>query len=376
MDGRRFDAATADEVAVDAAAKLPPLVMRFGAFGDMVLLTVLLRQLHARLGRPVDVISSGPWTKPLLEGHPCVGRLFLVRSRRTPYWLSLDQRRLVAWLRERGAGPTWFCDTQLGKDLLHRGGIPDEYICEYRSFKWLPEEGFADRYIRMGNESPRAFAGRLPAARSAVSRAAQLLLTDADRAAADGWLARRGLAGRPFIVVHPGSSHIARRAIRSPTGTDRYWPEERWAKVIQAVRDLRPDHAVLLTGTRAERKFNAAIITRSGATDVHNVANELVVRTLLPVLERAHSMISIDTGPAHAAAALGCPVVAVFGTQNATLYRPGGATTRAVEVITGSVNGVQNILGITAESVIAAWLDLIRSTESPGRHSVKSLTCD
>jgi hypothetical protein len=45
-------------------------------------------------------------------------------------------------------------------------------------------------------------------------------------------------------------------------------------------------------------------------------------------------------------------------------------------VITGSVNGVQNILGITAESVIAAWFDLIRSTESPGRDSVKSLTCD
>ena len=90
---------------IRAAAERPPLVMRFGAFGDMVLLTVLLRQLHARFGKPVDVISSGPWTKPLLEGQPSLGRLFVIRSRRTPYWLSLDQRRLVAWLRERGAGP-------------------------------------------------------------------------------------------------------------------------------------------------------------------------------------------------------------------------------------------------------------------------------
>ncbi len=45
------------------AAELPPLVMRCGAFGDMVLLTVLLEQLHARLRRPVDVIASGPWTR-------------------------------------------------------------------------------------------------------------------------------------------------------------------------------------------------------------------------------------------------------------------------------------------------------------------------
>jgi heptosyltransferase-2/heptosyltransferase-3 len=375
MGGPGIRAAAKDEAALDAAGELPPLVMRFGAFGDMVLLTVLLRQLHARFGKPVDVISSGPWTKPLLEGQPSVGRLFVIRSRRTPYWMSLDQRRLVAWLRRRGAGPTWFCDIHLGKDLLHRGRIPDEYICDSRSFKWLPEEGFADRYIRLANESPAAFAGRLPAPHPPVSRAAQIVLTAAARAEADEWLARRDLTGRPFIVIHPGSRHIARRGLRSRAGSDKYWPEARWGQVLKTVRDLRPDHAVLLSGTPKERKFNADIMASSAVTDVHNVADDLPIRTLLPLLERAHSMISVDTGPAHAAAALGCPTVSLFGTANAALFRPGGATTAAV-ALTGTVNGVQNILGITAEAVIAAWFDLIRSAEMPAAHSVKSLTCD
>src|SRR5207244_3508167 len=83
--------------------EVPPLVMRCGAFGDMVLLTVLLRQLAVRFGKRVDVISSGPWTRPLLDGQGAVGRLRILRSRRTPYWLSIEQHRLVAWLRERGA---------------------------------------------------------------------------------------------------------------------------------------------------------------------------------------------------------------------------------------------------------------------------------
>src|SRR6185503_14538097 len=65
------------------AAEVRPLVLRCGAFGDIVLLTVLLRQLHLRFGKPVDVISSGPWTPPLLEGESAVGRLFMIRSRRT-----------------------------------------------------------------------------------------------------------------------------------------------------------------------------------------------------------------------------------------------------------------------------------------------------
>ena len=48
--------------------------------------------------------------EPLLHGQPGVGEIFSMRSRKTPYWLNADQRRVVRKLRARGAGPTWFCD--------------------------------------------------------------------------------------------------------------------------------------------------------------------------------------------------------------------------------------------------------------------------
>ena len=353
------DIRPAQERRIGVAAGLPPLVMRFGAFGDMVLLTVLLRHLYERFRKPVDVISSGPWTRPLLEGQPWVGRLVIVRSRRIPYWLSLDQRRLVAWLRERGAGPTWFCDTRPGKDLLLRGGIPDDFICDLRSLVRKPGETYADRYLRLGDDSPAALVGRLPPPRPATSRAAQIVLTAAARAAADEWLARRGLAGRPLVVVHPGSRHVARRRwLRSRAGASKYWPESRWGAVIHAVRRRLPDHAILLSGTPAEHRFNEDIRVRARVDDVHNVAKNLPIRTLLPLLERAHSVISVDTGPAHAAAALGCPTVALFGLAHPVLYRPGGATTPAV-ALSGEVDGARNILGITVDAVIKAWLELV-----------------
>ncbi|GAC1456162.1 MAG: hypothetical protein PVSMB6_13800 [Steroidobacteraceae bacterium] len=68
---------------IQAAARTP-LVMRCGALGDMVLLTVLLTQLRRRFGKPIDVIASGPWCEPLLVSHPAVGRMLPGRSRRTP----------------------------------------------------------------------------------------------------------------------------------------------------------------------------------------------------------------------------------------------------------------------------------------------------
>ena len=76
----------------------------------MVLLTALIRVLYAEFRVPVDIVTSGPWSEPLLRGQPGVGEILSMRSRKTPYWLSADQKRVVRQLRARGLGPTWFCD--------------------------------------------------------------------------------------------------------------------------------------------------------------------------------------------------------------------------------------------------------------------------
>src|SRR5882757_3945886 len=101
-----------------------PLAVRCGAFGDMVLLTALIRVLHAEFRCPVDIVTTGPWSEPLLSGQPGVGEILTMRSRKTPYWLSVDQQRVVRQLRARGIGPTWLCDSDQGvQHILDRAGI-------------------------------------------------------------------------------------------------------------------------------------------------------------------------------------------------------------------------------------------------------------
>jgi ADP-heptose:LPS heptosyltransferase len=357
-------------VSAQAQVLAPPLVMRCGAFGDMVLLTVLLEQLHARFGRRVDVIASGPWSEPLLAGHRAVGRMFILRSRRTPYWLSPSQQRLVAWLKRRGAGPTWFCDRGEGRELLARGGVADDCVVDSTRYPFLEGENFADRYLRLGALTPAAFEGLLPPAPALAARAAHLEVSEGARRELDGWLAGRGLTGRPFMVIHPGSRHVARRRLRSRTGAAKYWPEERWAAVVKGVRALRPDQAIVFSGVGAEGSFIADVLSLAGFADAVNAANDLPVGRLLALLERAQSFIAVDTGPAHAAAALGCPTVALFGHIDPWLYRPGGATTPAV-TLTGTVDGKPNILGIEPERVIRAWEGL---TAAPGARAMQNLS--
>jgi heptosyltransferase-3 len=331
-----------------------PLVMRCGAFGDMVLLTALLRQLHLRFGTSADLIASGPWTVPLLEGQPGVGEIFILRSRKSPYWASRSQQRLVRWLKARGAGPTWFCDSGAGRELLRRGAVPDDFVFEDQALPRLPGEHFVDRWIRFANATPPAFAGMLPPSQARIESNAAIAIDAAARDALDMWLARRELSNRELILLQTGNKRTMRGWMPSRATNTKFWPRERWAEVIRALRAVRPEAAILLMGVPREFALNAQIIRSAAVADLHNVADDLPIRILLPLLERASSLVSVDTGPAHAAAALNCPTVALFGTSDPLLYRPGGVTTPAIALV-GEIDGRPNILGIQPPAVIAAW---------------------
>ncbi len=303
-----------------------PLVMRCGAFGDMVLLTPLVRELAARFGQPVDIVSSGGWTRPLLEGQPGVGELYLVKSRRRPYLISPDQWRLVRDLRRRGAGPTWFLDPDgVGKHLLTRAGIGDQWIVAGDALPRLPGEHYLERFWRIAAAMPKALGTPPPPPAAHAAAGSVLEVSDASRRDVDAWLAGLGLAGRRLLLVQAGNKRTMRRGDRRRASNTKYWPEERWGAVVDAMAARCPAHAILLLGVPSEHALNEEIRRHARAAAVLNVAAELPVPRLLALLERADAMVSVDTGPAHAAAAVGVPLVVLFGAADPALYRPWGA---------------------------------------------------
>jgi ADP-heptose:LPS heptosyltransferase len=78
----------------------------------------------------------------------------------------------------------------------------------------------------------------------------------------------------------------------------------------------------------------------------------------------AHSCISVDTGPAHAAAALDCPLVVLFGKASPARFRPVSGTS-PVQVIQGFVelsaghaaDISPDIRHITVQQAFVGWCD-------------------
>ena len=335
-----------------------PLVVRCGAFGDMVLITALIRALHARFGEPVDIVTSGPWSAPLLEGQPGVGEILCVRSRKTPYWLAPDQHRVVRRLRSRGAGPTWFCDAnQAARPMLERAGIPHDHIVDVKDHPLELDEHATEQWRRLAELNPEGL--RAPPPPSAnVAPGAYLQVSARQQLDLDDWLEDRGLTGAPLVLVQAGNKRTMRRVLRRLAVNHKYWPTERWAAVMLYLRARCPEHRIVLLGTGPEYRLNEELIAAARIPDVCNAADDLPIPRLIALLSRAAGLVTVDSGPAHAAAAVGCPLVVLFGRASPALYRPCGTAGADVKVLTGRIDGEPSMLGIAAVEVIEAWSTL------------------
>ena len=344
------------------SAPLTPLVVRFGAFGDMVMTIPMLKALAQRYGRPCDVLSSGPWTAPLLSRVPEVGRLLLLSSRRAPYLFNASQRDFVRWLRQRPPGPVYvFESDDTSHWLLRHAGIGAEWICSLRDLAPGLGEHTTTQQLRLAACTPRALAGTWPAPDSdAVSHDARPSLSAADIADAQDWLARKGLADAPLVLFQPGNKKTMRAGARQRASNVKYWPEQRWAEVMAGVHASLPEARLLLCGSPAERALAEDIRARCAFDRVDIATDDLPIPRLLAVQARAHSMVSIDTGPAHSAAAMGCPVVVLFARREARISSIPIATTAPVMSLgPASAQDDASLMSILPGQVLETWRQLV-----------------
>jgi len=171
-----------------------------------------------------------------------------------------------------------------------------------------------------------------------------------------------------LILIQVGNKRTMRRGLRRLAVTKKYWPNERWASVIRHLRTQWPEYRVVMLGTGPEYSLNNDIAASARVDGVYNAADDLPIPRLLALLARAAGLITVDSGPAHAAAAVGCPQVVLFGKALSSLYRPWGSAGADVKVLTGRLDGEPSMLGITTDQVIDAWatLKLRRQRESAG----------
>lgn len=349
----------------DIPVSAPILLVRLGAIGDVVRALPALDLLRrARPGTPVDWLVEEK-SASLLDAHPQI--------RRTIVFPRKDLARRAATLRLFSAA-----DLLGGAARTLRDAGYEAVVDLQGSLKsaWLARLSRCPRRYGLasghGREASHLFYTHPvdpgPGRMSRVERNFRLLvplgvaapgagepppranlpLTAADRAWAEGVVASLAPPGRPLVLLYPGTSE--RQAYKR-------WPAPRYGWLAARLRD---DGAqVLVAGGPGEEAMVQEACEATSTPPARVPPSTL--RQLAAVLERVDLFVGGDTGPMHLAWAAGARVLGLFGATDPVINAPYDPLGRGHRVLYhGPEERPYRVTGAPAR----AWMEAISVDEA------------
>jgi ADP-heptose:LPS heptosyltransferase len=279
------------------------LIVKLDRIGDMVNTTPVFDALKALFPRArLDVVGH-PGPLSLLEGDDRVGERYVYRSclyhplpMRCP---SFGDWRLIRQLRRR----------RYPLVVYLRGSFPFLFLgpgtC-LGAAKFVPGEPVIERYLKplealfgpVPHTDPR-----LPIDATATRFAQELFATN------------NGRSG-PHIVIHATASAAARM-----------WPAERYAVVADRLQEEFGAKVHFLAAL-AEKASLERIATCANRRHTYHYA--LKLPQVAAVIAASDLFVGNDSGLAHVAAAVGTPVIVLWGGANLSMSRPKAPPRRCV----------------------------------------------
>lgn len=307
------------------------LLLRLERIGDLLMTLGAIRLVRRLLPDAAIDLVVGSWNEE-------IARLVAEVSRVE----SLD----VPWLAREGRGASWPALVARARSWRHRRyDLAINFEGDIRSHLLMamsrapvragfpmagggpvltlrvdhdPTRPTADNARRLVERVAERCALALPV--DAPAEAHRLVVPDEARRRADGRLAAVAGARRLFGLHASGGREI------------KQWHPDRFGEAV-AVLAARHDAAVVLTGGPADQALVAAARSRiPDGVPVVDLAGDVDLVTLAAVLARLDLFVTGDTGPMHLAAAVGTPIVAVFGPSTPLRYAPLAAHSRVVRI--------------------------------------------
>ena len=299
-------------------------VVRFSALGDVALTTGPLAYWNRTRNLRFTVLTRPEWAC-LLEGHPAVNKIETCPVQR------LSGRELISAFRELARAHKGLPLLDLQDNIrsrilsaLWRGPVRryNKYALERRLFLWsgrkfygadLLEHNVPQRYCLALEQTPPPREEVTPIIRLTPEeeRAGLEMLC---RYRAFSGLAARGKKNFPLIALHPYAAH--------PSKT---WPWKIWQEFAAMLTQEGLPWFMVGSYSRGSLPYLGY-----GGVNFTNITD---LRMTCALLKQAAVLVTGDSGPMHLAAAVGTPVVAMFGpTTRHWGFFPEGGLHRTIEL--------------------------------------------
>lgn len=355
-------------------------VIRLGALGDILRTLPAVRLVRAALPRAeIHWICDDRWSS-VLRGHPDLDGVTTFPRRPTSLGRSKPIGRLVA-LRSFRADLARLAP---GIALDFQGNLRSGVVGRLTGARIrLGHGGHQQREANFVFTTHRVPAGERR--RSRIERALDLVRAlgipdgplpdgglprdrEADRRAA-ALIADLARGAREVAVINPGASR--RQAYKKPPP----------ALLAAAARLLEArDVAPIVVHGPGEEEDARRVVALAGDAALPAPPTDLPL--LFAILREARLFVGGDTGPLHAACALGCPVVALYGPTDPVVNSPWGVPYRSVAPAGRTYTGIKRrdragggFDGLE-EAAVAEAVDAMLATTQDSRSSSRSSISD
>lgn len=162
----------------------------------------------------------------------------------------------------------------------------------------------------------------------------------------------RGLSPRKFRVVHPGMA-----------GSALNWPQENF---VELIKQLSLDLPVVITGTKADKKYLTAVAQVKDLKNVYWFVEQLRMGELLDLLSQARSVIAPSTGVLHLAASLGTPTIGIYSPRRVEHPRRWGPKGPFTKVLIPPAQVAENFTKEIMQQIEVS--DVVRATHELEGH--------
>ncbi len=294
------------------------LVIRLSSIGDIVHTLPAVAALAESLPEAEIAWAVEKRYAELLEGNPHVGRVIPLdilgwRKRWRRSGTAGEIRRQLGELRRFHADLAIDFQGLIKSGLLarlsgapRRVGLGGPWLRESLAGTFYTErvEARGRRHVVEENLALAEHAGAQPVAQEHWNFPLPVSAEAARRV--EERLARLGV--ERFLVINPGGGWMSKR-----------WAPERYAELIDEL-EHQARYTPLVTGSPAEEPTIHDILERANARRALYFAS--TVSEYIALIRRASLFIGGDTGPLHLAAAVGTPIVAIYGPTNPTRNGP------------------------------------------------------
>ncbi len=291
------------------------LLVRLRSIGDTVLMTPCLTALKQwRRDLRIAVVLEKP-SAPLLDDHPDVDELIVIDRSLNQWRDGLERLRLIQRLRKKKddlainlhGGTTGTFLTYASGARLRAGYQGYRYSFLLNRRAPAPNEIWGKPEIHSAEQQ----LGLLKWLGAPIGAPAptSLIVTEALRNSATRRLARAGLRGA-FALIHPAA-----------TDENKRWSIPKFARIVRYLSTSFGLPSLIVAGPHEGHILDAI---KGFAGSAAYPFRDLPLRELVAISSMARIFIGNDSGPAHIAAAVSCPVVVVFGASNPTVWRPWG----------------------------------------------------